>query len=360
MQEATRSPGNEECGNDRQQGLEAMVPGDGAGPGRRRRQLIQFAGAAALTGLGGKTFAQGSAANWPNRPIKMIVPFAVGGATDIVARLVSQKLSEALGQPVVVDNRGGANGVIGTEAVARAEPDGYTLLMNTAGAQTLSPALYKANYKPLESFEPICLIARIGFVLLANPDLPVKSVDELKAYLAKPGAKPLSMSSGSSMLGLITEEFKISLGAKDIVNAQYKGTGPQLQAVVGGEVDLTIDPFVGMAMIKAGRVRPLAVFSDTRSATLPDVPTLKEAGVPDMVFSSWAGLLAPAGTPAPIIDRLSKEMMRIVAEPAVQEGLKTVDYESVGSTPAEFAKVIKDDAERWARIAKTSPFKPGS
>ncbi len=334
--------------------------GDSVPRQSRRRQLIQAAAGIAVAGLGARAWAQGGDSNWPNRPIRVIVPFAVGGATDIVARLVSQKLGEALGQPVVVDNRGGANGVIGTEAVARADPDGYTLLMNTAGAQTLSPALYKASYKPLESFEPICLISKIGFVLLANPSLPVKSIAELKAYLAKPDAKPLSMSSGSSMLGLITEEFKISLGAKDIVNAQYKGTGPQLQAVVGGEVDLTIDPFVGMAMIKAGRVRPLAVFSDTRSPTLPDVPTLQEAGIPDMVFSSWAGLLAPAGTPAPIVERLSKEMMRIVADPAVQASLKQIDYEPVGNTPAEFARIIKDDAERWARIARTSPFKPGS
>lgn len=297
--------------------------------------------------------------DWPNRSIRMIVPFAVGGATDVVARLVADKLSSALGQPVVVDNRGGANGVIGTELAARAAPDGYTLLLNTAGAQTLSPYIQTANYQPLDSFEPISLIARIGLVLIAHPSLPVQSVQELQALLKKPGAKPLSMSSGSSMIGLISDQL-IQLLDADIVNAQYKGTGPQLQALVSGEVDLTIDPFVGMAMIAAGKARPLAVLSDQRSPALPDVPTMKEAGIKDMTFGSWAGLLAPKGTPTPIITRLNREILQIVERPDVREAFRRIDYEPVGSTPEAFATVIRDDAQRWERIAKTSKYKPGS
>ena len=296
---------------------------------------------------------------WPNRPVRMVVPFAVGGATDVVARLVAEKLSTALGQPVVVDNRGGANGVIGTELAARATPDGYTLLLNTAGAQTLSPYIQTAHYHPLDSFEPISLIARIGLVLIAHPSLPVQSVQDLQALLKKPDAKPLSMSSGSSMIGLISDQLIQVLGA-DIVNAQYKGTGPQLQALVAGEVDLTIDPFVGMAMITAGRARPLAVFSDQRSPALPDVPTMKEAGIDGMSFGSWAGLLAPKGTSAPIITRLNRELQQIIERPDVREAFRRIDYEPVGGTPEAFATVIRDDARRWERIAKTSKYKPGA
>ena len=329
-------------------------------PPRRRALLAAGALAAAVALVPAHAQSAVGAGDWPSRPIRVIVPFAAGGATDVVARMLSQKLSEALGQPVVIDNRGGANGIIGTEAVARAAPDGYTLLLNTAGAQTLSPALYKAGYEPLASFAPVSLIARIGFVMVAHPSLPANSVQELVALTKRPGAKPLSMSSGSSMIGLISEQFKADIGAPGIANAQYKGTGPQLQAVVGGEVDLTIDPFVGLQMIKAGKVKPLAVLSEQRSPALPQVPTMKEAGLAGMTFQSWAGLLAPAGTPAAIVRRLNAEVVRIVALPEVREQLLRIDYEPVGSTPEQFAATIEQDAARWARIAKNSTFKPAS
>jgi len=327
-----------------------------------RRRALLAAGALATAAALVPAQAQPAAAmgDWPSRPIRIIVPFAPGGATDVVARLVSQKLSEGLGQPVVIDNRGGANGIIGTEAVARAAPDGYTLLLNTAGAQTLSPALYKAGYEPLASFAPISLIARIGFVMVVHPSVPASTVQEFIALARQPGARPLSMSSGSSMIGLISEQFKTDIGAPGIANAQYKGTGPQLQAVVAGEVDMTIDPFVGLQMIKAGKVKPLAVLSEQRSPALPQVPTMKEAGLAGMTFQSWAGLLAPAGTPPAIVQRLNAELVRIVGLPEVREQLQRIDYEPVGSTPEQFAATIGQDAARWARIAKNSSFKPAS
>jgi len=320
----------------------------------RRRLLLA---AAALGSLAAAPAWAGD--DYPNRPVRIVVPFAPGGATDVVARLLSQKLSEALKQPVVIDNRPGANGIIGTDAVARAAPDGYTLLLNTAGAQTLSPVLYKASYEPLNSFAPIGLIANIGFVMVAHPSVPANTLQAFVA-LAKAGAKPLSMSSGSSMIGLIGEQFKATIGAPGIVNAQYKGTGPQLQAVVAGEVDLTIDPFVGLQMIRSGKVKPLAVLSARRSPALPDVPTMQEAGIEGMNFNSWAGLLAPAGTPPAIVQRLHAELTRIVAMPEVREQLQRIDYEPVGSTPEQFAATIAEDAARWARIVKTSHFKPAS
>src|SRR5574337_1271491 len=244
----------------------------------------------------------------------MVVPFSPGGATDLVARLFSQRLADALKQPVVVENKAGAGGTIGTAEVARAAPDGYTLLMNTAGAQVLSPALFKVNFEPLASFAPISLINLIG------------------------------------------EQLKATRGAADVVNAAYKATGPPLQAVVGGEADITVDPFTGLQLIRAGKLKPLAVLSKKRSPAMPDVPTIEEAGLRDMTFSSWAGLLAPAKTPPAIVQRLNAEVLKILAMPEVREQLAKIDYEPVGSTPEQFAKVIAEDAARWARLVKERNF----
>ncbi len=325
-------------------------------PRRRRTVLLTGAAAACLAaGLVPQAFAQ-AAAEWPSRPIRMVVPFAPGGATDVVARLFAQRLSEALKQPVVVDNKAGANGAIGTGEVAHAAPDGYTLLMNTAGAQVLTPALYKVNYQPLASFAPICLINNVGLALVANPALGVATVQELEALARKPG-KALNFAGGSSMISLIGEQLKVVLQATDMVNVAYKGTGPQLQAVVAGEADFTVDPFVGMQLIRAGKLKPLAVLSKKRSPALPDVPTIEEAGLRDMNFSSWAGLLAPAGTPPAVVRRLNAELLKILAQPEVREQLAKIDYEPVGSTPEQFAQVIAEDAERWARLVKERNFK---
>ncbi len=318
---------------------------DRVSPPRRR-----FIAAASACALAPWTQAQGQTASpYPNRAIRLIVPFAPGGATDTVARLLSQKLSEALQQTVVVDNRPGAGGLIGTDAVARAAPDGYTLLLNTAGAQTLSPLLYKANYDPLKSFEPISLLANLGFVMVVHPSLPVQNVQELVA-LARSGKQPLSLSAGSSMIELIGAHFKLRTGTPDIVSASYKGTGPQMAAVVSGEVQMTIDPFNSLPMIKAGRLRPLAVLSPTRSPALPDVPTMQEAGFAEMEFQSWAGLLAPAGTPRAIVERLHQEVSRILTQADVLQRLASIDYAVVGSSPEQFAQTIRQDSARWAKL----------
>ncbi|MDR2991718.1 MAG: tripartite tricarboxylate transporter substrate binding protein [Burkholderiaceae bacterium] len=321
---------------------------------RRRALLLGLAACAA-----GSVLTAQAADQYPSRPIRMIVPFAPGGATDVVARLVSQKLGQALKQPVVVENHPGANGIIGTDFVARAVPDGYTLLLNSAGAQTLSPVLYKeAKYDPLKSFVPISLISNIGFVMVVNPNVPAKTLKEF-VELAHSGKRPMSFSAGSSMISLIGEQFKAIIGAPGMANIQYKGTGPQLQAVVGGEVDMTIDPFNSLQMIRAGKLRPLAVFSPKRSPSLPDVPTMKEQGL-DMVFNSWAGLLAPAGTPPAIVKRLEAEIAKIVALPDVREQFKRIDYEPVGGTSEQFAATITEDVARWRKTVKDTHFKLGS
>ena len=319
-----------------------------------RRSIVLAAAAASLSP---RAFAQ--AAEWPTRTIRMVVPFAPGGATDVVARLFAQRLADALKQPVVVDNKAGANGIIGTTEVARAAPDGYTLLMNTAGAQVLSPALYKAGYEPLASFAPVCLLANIGLVLVVNPSLGVSNLQDFIALARKPG-KALNFAGGSSMISLIGEQLKATIGAGDMVVAAYKGTGPQLQAVVGGEADVSVDPFVGLQLIRSGKIKPLVVLSKKRTPALPDVPTAEEAGLQGMSFGSWAGLLAPAGTPPPIVKRLNAELLQILALPDVREQLAKIDYEPVGSSPEQFAKQIADEAERWARLVKERNFKPTS
>ena len=319
-----------------------------------RRSIVLAAAAASLSP---RAFAQ--AAEWPTRTIRMVVPFAPGGATDVVARLFAQRLADALKQPVVVDNKAGANGIIGTTEVARAAPDGYTLLMNTAGAQVLSPALYKAGYEPLASFAPVCLLANIGLVLVVNPSLGVSNLQDFIALARKPG-KALNFAGGSSMISLIGEQLKATIGAGDMVVAAYKGTGPQLQAVVGGEADVSVDPFVGLQLIRSGKIKPLVVLSKKRTPALPDVPTAEEAGLQGMSFGSWAGLLAPAGTPPAIVKRLNAELLKILALPDVLEQLAKIDYEPVGSSPEQFARQIADEAERWARLVKERNFKPTS
>lgn len=319
-------------------------------PMRMLRRTVLVAAASLLAS--GAAWSQA----YPSKPIRMIVPYAPGGATDVVARLVAQKLSIALKQSVVVENRAGANGMIGTEAVAKAAPDGYTLLMNTAGAQTLNPVLFKAGYEPLASFEPITLVANIGFVLVVHPSLPVKTLQDYVA-LARAKTRPMSFASGTAMIELVTQSFLSAAKVPDVVSVPYKGTGPQVTAVVGGEVEMTVDPFVSIPMIKAGKLRPLAVMSATRSPVLPDVPTMQEAGVPGLNFNSWAALLAPAGTPKDIVTRLYEEVSRIVATPEMRESLSKLDYEVINSTPAQLATVINDDVARWQKIVRETGYK---
>jgi tripartite-type tricarboxylate transporter receptor subunit TctC len=304
----------------------------------RRHFLAAGAAAAAAWGL---PLASRAAAPYPDKSVRVIVPFPAGGTTDVVARLTMQKLGELTGQSFVVDNKGGANGVIGTELAARAAPDGYTLLMNTAGAQTLSPVLYKTGYEALSSFEPISHLCDVGFVVIARKDLPVGSLQELIA-MARQG-KPLSASSGSSMISLITEQFKKVIGVPGIVNAQYKGTAPQMQAVV--------------EMLRTGKVKALAVLLPQRAEAFPQVPTIKEAGVDGMGFSSWSGLLAPRGTPKDIVAQLAQRMDAIMQMPDVLAKLKGYNYLPRRGTPEEFARLIESDNERWKRIVKESNFK---
>jgi len=215
--------------------------------------------------------------------------------------------------------------------------------------------LYKTSYEALSSFEPISHLCDVGFVLIARKDLPVNSLQELVA-MAKQG-KPLSVSSGSSMISLITEQFKKVIGAPGIVNAQYKGTAPQMQAVVAGEVDFSFDSFTSVEMIRTGKVKALAVLLPQRAEVFPQVPTIKEAGVDGMGFSSWSGLLAPKGTPRDIVAQLAQQMDKVMQMPDVLAKLRSYSYVPRRGTPEEFARLIESDNERWKRIVKESNFK---
>jgi len=319
-----------------------------------RRQCLArglgLAGALAACGLAGA--AEG---RYPAKPVRVIVPFAAGGTTDVVARLVLQHLGELAGQSFVVENKAGAGGSIGTELVARAAPDGYTLLINTAGAQTLSPVIYKVGYEALASFEPITHICDVGFIVIARKDLPARNMQELIA-LARGGPKPLTMSSGSSMINLMSEEFKRIIQAPQTINAQYKGTAPQMQAVVSGEVDFSLDSFASVEMIRAGRVKALGVVMPQRAASFPDVPTLKEQGVEGMDFASWAGLLAPKGTPREIVALLARHMDTVLQREDVLAKLRSYDYTPRRTTPEEFGRMIAADNARWKRIVQETGF----
>ena len=315
----------------------------------QRRPLILSALAGAVTAL------PVLADTWPSKPIRLVVPFAPGGATDVVARIISQKLVDGLGQPVVIDNKAGANGIVGTDVVAKAAPDGYTLLLTVASAQTLTPALYKLPFDPLKDLAPISIVANLGGVMVVHPSVPAKTMQEFIALVrSKPGK--YDFAAGTSLIQLIGENFKKATGAY-IVPIPYKGTGPQLAAVLAGEVAMTIDPFTAVSHIKAGRLRALAVLLPKRSPLLPDVPTMIEVGVQGVELNSWAGLLAPTGTPKPVIARLHEEIRKIVAMPDVKERLASLNYEPVGNTPEQFAALMVTETAQWAKVVKETNFK---
>lgn len=315
----------------------------------RLRQLALFA----LLVVGSWTFA---AEPYPAKPVRIVVPFGAGGSTDVLARLVAPKLSESLKQNFIVESMPGADGIIGTSAAARAAPDGYTLLMTASSPLTLAPALQKVPYDPVKDFAPISLMVNLNGVLVVNAALPVHTIQDFASEArSRPGR--FSFGAGTSLLRLIGEQLKQALQA-DLTVVPYKGTGPQLNAVLAGEVDAVVDPFVGISHIKAGKPRPLAVLQSSRSPLLPDIPTLEESGIKGITLGSWTALLAPAGTPPEIVSRLSAEVARIMSLPEVRERLVTLYQEPAGSTPAELAAMVESDLAKWRRIAKDSNFKP--
>jgi tripartite-type tricarboxylate transporter receptor subunit TctC len=294
---------------------------------------------------------------YPDRPIHIVVGFSPGGGNDILARLVGQKLSEDLGQPVVIDNKPGAGAIIATEYVARQPPDGYTLLVGASGAMTINPAVYtRLGYSTLRDFVPISMLASFPLYLVVKASAPYRSVRELVDY-AKANPNKSNYASSSSAFQLPTELFKQKTGAP-MEHIGYRGSGDSLVALISSTVLLAfIDAPPVSGQIKGGEVHALAVTSRERSAEFPDVPTMAEAGVPDMEVALWSSLFAPSGTPPPIVRKLQAALARILAMPDIRARMKTLAVEPGGPSADELARVIQADIERWTAVAKAANIK---
>jgi tripartite-type tricarboxylate transporter receptor subunit TctC len=310
---------------------------------------LQILMAAACALLAGATWAQ---SGWPHAPVKLIVPFGPGSTPDIVARVVAEKLAPRLGQPVVVENKTGASGNIGTDAVAKAAPDGQTIGISIPGPLAVNALLYrKMPYDPARDLAPITIAATQPSVLVASSRLHVSSANELIALLkAHPGQYNYSSMGPGTISHLAMEALAARAGTR-LVHVPYSGSGPAMMAVLSGDVDLACLPAAAvLPQIKAGKVKPLAVATAHRSSALPDVPTLEEAGLKNVYGDAWMGFIAPAKTPAPILERLHDEIAAVLEEPDVKQKLRMQEMDVVADTPDEFRAVMKADVERWKPV----------
>jgi len=302
----------------------------------------------------GATFACGAAAQgYPSKPIRVIVGQAPGGATDIVSRALAQKLTDGLGQTVVIDNRSGAAGSIGSAIAASAPPDGYTALI-VSSTYTINPSLYKKlPFDPIRDLQPVTLIASSPFLLMVHPSIAAKTPRELIA-LAK--TRKLTFGSGGiGSSGHLAAELFSSMAGIELTHVPYKGAGPALIDTLGGQVNLIMSSIVsGMPYAKAGRLRALAITTRTRSPALPELPTISESALPGYDFSSWYGLMVPAGTPQPVIGRLHDETVKALKLPDLQQRLASEGCDAVGSTPEQLGAYIRTEMARWAKVVKAS------
>ena len=316
------------------------------------RRSLSIAGAALCALAVGAATAQ----NYPTKPIRFIVPFAPGGGTDLLGRTIAQKLNEAWGQPVVVDNRAGGGGNIGTDMVAKSPPDGYTLLMGYVGNLAINPFLFRSlPYDSMKDFAPITLAATAPNVLVSHPSVAVKSVKDLVSLAkAKPGGLNYASAGNGTVGHMVAELFK-TVTDTNIVHIPYKGNGPAIADMLGGQVQLMFSaPGAVLHHIKSGKLRALATASPKRVAGLEEIPTFAEAGYSAVEASAWYGVLAPANTPQPIVTRLHGELVRILQLPDVKERFAVSGYDAVSCTPQEFAKLIKGDLTKWQKVVKAS------
>jgi tripartite-type tricarboxylate transporter receptor subunit TctC len=298
-----------------------------------------------------------TAQDYPNRTIRIIVPFTPGGATDVVTRIVAQKLSEQTGRQVVTDNRGGAGGIVGAEAVAKAPPDGYTLVMGTSGTHAINASLYpKLSYDPVKDFAPVTRTALLPSMILAHPSVPATNVRELIAIAKKNPGQLTYASSGSAQY--LTGALFTSMAEIDMLHVPYKGGGQAMPAQLGGEVALSFSTVVSsLPHVKSGRLRGLAVTSAKRTPAAPEFPTVAESGLPGYEAVSWYGVLAPAGTPRDILMRLNMEIVRALKLPEVRQLMLAQGAEPVSESPEQFAALIKSDIAKWGDVVKKSGAK---
>jgi tripartite-type tricarboxylate transporter receptor subunit TctC len=314
--------------------------------------------ALALAALGAWTTPALAQDKWPSKPITFIVPFPAGGTTDVLARLIAQKLGVALGTTVIVDNKGGAGGSVGSEMASRAAPDGYTLLGGTVSSHAINVSLYpKIGYDPVKSFTPITLIGTNPTVLVVNQASPYKTLQDVIA--AGKAKKPLtSASAGSGTSQHLSLELLKSKAGVDITHIPYKGSGPAIQDVMAGQVDMMFDTtVVAGPHIESGKLRALAVTSAKRLPSMPNVPTVAESGVPDYEVISWQAIFAPAGTPQPIVDRLHAEIRKILAEPEMKERIAKLGMQGADLTTEQISTFQKAEVAKWAQVIKAANIK---
>ena len=325
---------------------------------RLPKSVLSLVVAVALSAFAAASFAQ----TYPNRPVRLVVPFPAGGTTDILARAMAQKLSESLGQTFVVDNRPGAGGNIGSDVVAKSAPDGYTLLMGTVGTHAINPGLYpKMPYDHIKDFAPVVLVAGVPNVLVVNPNVPVKSVAELVTLARdKPGTINFASSGSGTSIHLSGELFK-SLTGTQITHVPYKGSSPALTDLIGGQVQIMFDNLPSaLPHIRGGKLRAIALTSSKRAPALPELPTIAESGIPSLAgfeASSWFGIFAPAGTPRDIVTKINSEANKALQSAEMKEKLLAQGAEAVGNTPDYFVDYIRAETAKWAKVVKDSGAK---
>jgi tripartite-type tricarboxylate transporter receptor subunit TctC len=299
------------------------------------------------------------AQSWPAKPMRIVIAQAPGSATDVISRVVANPLSEALGQPIVIDARPGAGGVLGTEVAARSAPDGYTLFMANNSTHGSNPAVYaKLPYDAVKDFAPVSFVASVPYVLVVDPKLPVKTVSEFIALAKSNPGKMNYASAGNGSTHHFCGELLKSMTGIDMQHIPYKGSGPGIAGLLGGEVSMMFSNVADIgSQVKAGKVKPLAVTAVKRASTLPEVPTMAEAGLPDFVVTSWFGLLVPAGTPAPIVARLNAETVKVLGRAEVKSTLAAQGLEVAPSSPEQFAAHIRSEIARFTKIAKAAGIK---
>lgn len=324
-----------------------------------RRRAMRLACALPLAAIAMAFSGTALAQTWPSKPIRIVIPYAVGGSSDITGRLIAKSLSVRLNQPVVVENRAGAGGTLGHEIVAKAPADGYTLLFSAAGPLAVSPHTYsKLSYEPIKGFEPITLVATQPLLLVVNPALKVNNVAELiKEAQTRSGKLSYGSFGNGSAAHLAGEYFK-TLAKVDMVHVPYKGSGPALVDLVGGQIDLMFDVFSTAApLAKSGKLRPLAITANERSPQFPDVPTMEQAGVTGFEAGTWFGLLAPAGSPKSVIEQLSKTMNLVLEEKDLRDTLASQGASVRGGTPAQFSMFFLAEYDKWGKIVKAAGVK---
>jgi len=321
------------------------------------RKILLAAGAVFVVLSSGLAPAQ--AQSWPSKPIKMIVGYPPGGGADVIARILAERLTRSLGQQVVVENRAGASGTIGTTAVVRADPDGYTVLLATISDLSIAPAMTKLPFDVEKDLHPVTQVARGPYLLVANPNFPPNTLPELVAYVkANPGKVSYSSFGEKTLPHLFGEMFKAAAGI-DSLHVPYKGSGPSIADLVGGQIQYSFDnPAVTLALVKGGKLKALAVTSTTRLPGADSIPTVVEGGQPELVGGTWYGLMAPAKTPRPIIDRLNAEMVAILKSPEMVKLLEDRYFQPVGNSPEEFGRYISREIAQWRVLGAKIGLKP--